>query len=148
MDSSGDIVFAGHSTGSFEGYTNAGDWDFRRRGAGTLQWIFQTGTNGTDHAENARVDSSGNIVRAGHSTGRFEGHANVGDYGMVVMKLSNAGTLQWIFQTGTNANPSRARNLLRLRVRVLLVFPKQSLCRREHRRPTRETIGPSGFPGL
>ncbi|CAE7239199.1 CACNA1B, partial [Symbiodinium necroappetens] len=106
VDSSGDIVVAGHSTGSFEGYTSAGDYDFvvmKLSGAGTLQWIFQTGTTGTDHAEAAHVDSSGNIVLAGHSTGSFEGHANAGDYDMVVIKLSNSGTLQWIFQTGTNA---------------------------------------------
>ena len=106
VDSSGDIVVAGRSSGSFEGYTNAGDWDFvvmKLSGAGTLQWIFQTGTTGTDYAEAAHVDSSGNIVLAGHSTGSFEGHANAGDYDMVVIKLSNSGTLQWIFQTGTSA---------------------------------------------
>ena len=38
-----------------------------------------------------QVESSGDIVVAGHSGGSFEGYANAGGYDVVVMKLNSSG---------------------------------------------------------
>ncbi|CAE7266678.1 CACNA1A [Symbiodinium natans] len=88
--SSGDIVIAGSSTGSFGGYTNAGEYDM-------LVMNFAMDIPDWDRW----VESSGKILAAGHSQQSFQGHTSAGDYDMVVMELNSAGALQWSFQTGT-----------------------------------------------
>ena len=100
VESSEDIVLAGHSTGSLGGYTNAGDWDFvfmKLNSSGALQWTFQIGTSATDNLRAVQVETSGNIVVAGHSEQGLQGQTSAGGYDMVIMELNSQGTLLWLF---------------------------------------------------
>lgn len=65
-----------------------------------LQWVFQTGTTGSDEGKHLGIDSSGNILVGGWTNGDL-GNTNQGSADIFVMQLNSAGTQQWTFQTGT-----------------------------------------------
>lgn len=71
-------------------------------GSGAYQWHTFYGSSGADFGEDIAVQGSGNLYVTGGSDAGWLGaggapplHAYSGDYDIVALKLSNAGTYQW-----------------------------------------------------
>jgi hypothetical protein len=60
--------------------------------AGTLLWTVQAGGDGEDYSNAIAVDSSGNVLIAGYSTGDVNGVVNQGGRDAFVMKYDTNGT--------------------------------------------------------
>ena len=111
MDASGNIVVVGDSYGSFQGNYNAGGSDlfvWKLNHAGSDQWSFQAGTSGSEYSSGMDIDSAGNIVVTGMTSGVM-GANSTGNYDVVVLMLDSSGVQQWIFQTGSSTGSSAGR---------------------------------------
>jgi Thrombospondin type 1 domain/Beta-propeller repeat len=102
---------AGGTIGSFPGFSKRGGEDVfvtkYDMSTTTRLWAFQTGTSNNDIARGVAVDSAGNVLVAGETSGAFPGFTNANpdgwtDFGDVfMMKVSASGSLVWVFQTGS-----------------------------------------------
>jgi hypothetical protein len=99
------VYVAGHTQGSFPGFTNAGGLDsFVARFTldGDLEWVTQFGTPGDDFAWAVGVTGS-TVFVAGHTNGAFPGALSEGDFDGFVAALGTDGQPKWIRQFGTSA---------------------------------------------
>jgi Beta-propeller repeat len=72
--------------------------------SGTLLWTVQAGGDGEDHSNAITVDSSGNVLIAGYSTGNVNGIANQGGKDALMMKYDTNGSLVWTYMGGISGN--------------------------------------------
>ncbi|CAL1147191.1 unnamed protein product [Cladocopium goreaui] len=105
IDSTGNAIAVGGSTGTIDGLTSSGDYDFLLMvysNAGVKQFTRLTGSSGQDDAYSVTTDSSDNIVVLGETSGSMSGFTNagVGD-DVVVLKYDSSGTLLWTYQWGS-----------------------------------------------
>jgi cysteine-rich repeat protein len=103
VDPSGNVLVAGYTTGALPGQSSGGGEDAfvaKYSSSGTLQWVRQLGTSGTDRAVDLVVDSNGNPYVAGNTDGTFPGQTTGGD--AFVARFDDSGTLQWTSQLGVN----------------------------------------------
>ena len=103
-DSSGNVYVTGHTSGSFDGNTNAGVADLflvKYDSAGDRKWTKQLGTYEMDEAFDISTDSSGNVYVTGHTSGSFDGNTNAGVADLFLVKYDSAGDRKWTKQLGT-----------------------------------------------
>jgi hypothetical protein len=71
--------------------------------AGTLQWTFQTGTEGVDYIKGLAIGTF-NIILGGTTTSAWYGSCNRGGEDLFIMELDSDGSsVQKIFQTGSSS---------------------------------------------
>jgi hypothetical protein len=105
--SSGVSSVVGTTQGAFSGYSNAGGLDVFLAGFalnGTQNFVRQDGTSGADYATAVAVDSTGNPVVGGRTTGAYSGFTNQGQSDIVVAEYTTAGVLTWRQQRGTTGD--------------------------------------------
>jgi len=103
-DSDGNIYIAGTTTGSFEGYTNAGGRDtflLKYDSNGNKLWVKQFRTDSEENEPRVAVDSSGNVYLAGNTTSGIDENAPIGSEDFFLMKFDPSGNKQWTQQFGT-----------------------------------------------
>ena len=105
IDSSGNILVGGWTNGDL-GNTNQGSADIfvmQLNSAGTQQWTFQTGTEGTDYIKGLAIGTF-NIILGGTTTSAWHGSCNRGGEDLFIMELDSDGSsVQKIFQTGSSS---------------------------------------------
>ena len=93
IDSTGNAVAVGGSTGTIDGLTSSGDYDFLLMvysNAGVKQFTRLTGSSGQDDAYSVTTDSSDNIVVLGETSGSMSGFTNAGvPFGFASSKIDN-----------------------------------------------------------
>ena len=109
IDSSGNIIAGGDTRGALSGFSNPnpGSRDIivlKLDSSGSTQWTFQTGSLSNEYVYDLKLDASNDIVLAGATWGQLGSSSNAGDSDIYVMKLNNAGSSQWVFQTGTTGS--------------------------------------------
>jgi hypothetical protein len=105
--SSGISNVVGITLGAFSGFSNAGGTDYFLASYavnGSQSFVRQDGTIGDDLATAAAVDSSGNTVLGGRTTGAFSGFTNQGQSDIFLAEYSTAGVLSWRQQRGTSSD--------------------------------------------
>jgi hypothetical protein len=109
VDASGNVVVAGSSGGTLPGQTTAGGTDAfvqKYDASGTLLWTRQYGSSRNDELRSIAVDSLGNILVAGGTSGVLPGQISSGNDDVFVQKLNAAGGLLWTRQYGSSNNDS------------------------------------------
>lgn len=104
FDASGNVYVAGSTAGTFAGQSNAGSQDaFVRKynSNGAEVWTLQFGTASFDAGAALAVDSSGNVVVAGQTSGTFAGQTNAGGSDGFARKLTSLGAVSWTREFGT-----------------------------------------------
>eukprot|EP00003_Mantamonas_plastica_P003876 TRINITY_DN13042_c0_g2_i1.p1 TRINITY_DN13042_c0_g2~~TRINITY_DN13042_c0_g2_i1.p1 ORF type:complete len:1425 (+),score=395.50 TRINITY_DN13042_c0_g2_i1:2961-7235(+) len=106
IDSQNQPIVVGHTTTTtFDGLTNAGNYDIfvvKFHVNGTRQWSSLKGTTATDNAFSAVVGSDDAIYVLGRTLGAL-GDANLGGYDSVLVKMNAQGAFQWSKQFGSTA---------------------------------------------
>jgi len=106
VTTAGDVYLTGTTDGSLDGTTNAGEEDLfliKLDTSGVVQWTRQVGTDESDNATGITLDSSGNILLTGYTSGDLEGDV-IGGSDLIIMKYDSAGNLQWTKQLGTTSS--------------------------------------------
>lgn len=101
VDGKGNVYISGHTLGSL-GSANAGDRDAilaRYNADGTLEWIRQLGTSGSEASNGLAVDASGNAYITGYTNGSLSG-PNSGGFDAFLARYNADGTLEWTRQIG------------------------------------------------
>jgi Ca2+-binding RTX toxin-like protein len=115
IDTNGDLVVSGGTYGSLFGQVNQGDYDglvTRYNTDGTLLWTRQFGTTGYDDVVQTLLDSSGNTVVSGTTSGAFAGQTNQGLNDIFVAKYAANGNLLWTRQLGSTTSDSISKTLV------------------------------------
>ncbi|MEZ2229928.1 MAG: S8 family serine peptidase, partial [Microcoleus sp.] len=89
VDKNGDIYVSGHTQGSLDGSTNAGNYDIfvtKLDSNGVRSWSQQVGTAGEDLAYKLVIDNANNIYITGSVSGSLEGQAYAGSTDAVLLK--------------------------------------------------------------
>mmetsp|Transcript_30976 Transcript_30976/g.69716 ORF Transcript_30976/g.69716 Transcript_30976/m.69716 type:complete len:425 (-) Transcript_30976:148-1422(-) len=105
LDRAGNVFVAGYTRGSLNGHANAGGKDIflsKFDAEGSWQWTQQQGSAGDDDAMDLGIDSFGNVLVAGETSGSL-GNKNLGSSDVFLMKFGNAGECEWIRQRGTSS---------------------------------------------
>ena len=93
IESTGNAIAVGGSTGTIDGLTSSGDYDFLLMvysNAGVKQFTRLTGSSGQDDAYSVTTDSSDNIVVLGETSGSMSGFTNAGvPFGFASSKIDN-----------------------------------------------------------
>jgi hypothetical protein len=103
-DGSGNVYVAGHTMGSLDGNTNAGDFDLfavKYNSAGDKLWTRQLGTEDYETASGVATDNRGNVYVVGYTGGALDGNTKAGLYDLFVVKYDSAGDKLWTRQFGT-----------------------------------------------
>ena len=108
-DTSNNIIVTGSTYGRMTGSrTPDNDEDVfvaKYYDNGTMQWINQFYTVGSEWGYGITTDSDNNIYVSGATTNNFgDGASNAGQKDFFLMKLYDNGTRQWTTQMGTNGN--------------------------------------------
>lgn len=100
-DGDGNIYVAG-DTGGVYGQTKVSQNGFLRKttSAGALLWQIQIGSTSYDEIRGLAVANDGTAYVVGSTAGSINS-ANQGGYDLFVAKVSSAGSVQWLAQTGT-----------------------------------------------
>ena len=110
-DSSGNIYIAYGSLGSVSGGSNKGNYDIvvvKVSPSSTILWTRQYSELNTTSADNfpyITTDISGNVYLTYQTSGSASGGLSSGGTDVVIVKLSGAGTIQWIRQTSSFNTP-------------------------------------------
>jgi hypothetical protein len=109
IDSSGNIIVGGETRAALPGFSNSnpGTRDIivlKLDSSGSIQWTKQTGSASDEYVYDLKLDASNDIVLAGTTWGQLGSSSNAGGSDIYVMKLNNAGSSQWVFQTGTTGS--------------------------------------------
>ncbi len=107
VDSLDNIYVTGYTSGSFDGYTNAGSNDIfltKFSSDGTKEWTQQYGTSSNDYGQSIAVESSDNIYVAGYTDGSFDGNTNAGSNDIFLTKFNSSGVKEWTKQYGSSLN--------------------------------------------
>jgi Beta-propeller repeat len=107
VDSSGNSFITGYTSGALIG-SNAGPSNYyyadifviKLDSNGSELWRYQTGTPTQDYSNGIAVDSSGNSLITGYTSGALIG-SNAGSSDIFVIKLDSSGSELWRYQTGT-----------------------------------------------
>lgn len=108
VDREGDVLVAGHTTGSFYGFSNAGTGTYDvfvikySLSSGKLLWIQQVGTSESDLISGLHVTADNGIVLTGVTYGSWKGAVHQGGADAFVMKMNARGTMLWVQQIGTD----------------------------------------------
>ncbi len=97
IDSGDKIFITGHTEGQLASTASSGERDIfvmQWNTAGALQWVKQFGSDQDDYARGIATDSSGNVLVAGYSYGKFVS-TNQGRSDIVLLKLDSSGGLVW-----------------------------------------------------
>ncbi len=103
-DSSGNVYVSYNTIGTVSGGQQQGGWDivvFKLDTSGNLQWIKQTpamNTAGGDFTSSIAIDGSASLYISYMSDGAISGGSTVGDFDIVLFKMSSSGDVQWIKQ--------------------------------------------------
>lgn len=105
-DPSGNIYMTYTTSGVTSGGANSGLADVvvaKLNEFGAVQWTRQVAisTAGNDTNPSIAADTAGNVYVAYQSFGTISGGVNAGDFGIVVVKLTTDGAVQWMQQTAT-----------------------------------------------
>lgn len=104
-DSSDNIYVTGDVGAAFDGNTHYGGRDvfvLKTNSAGTFQWSYQTGTTSTDAGKSIQLNLDGDVIVGGTTYGSLPGNTNAGTgIDSFILKLSAAGSEQWLIQIGT-----------------------------------------------
>ncbi|MBX3432380.1 MAG: SBBP repeat-containing protein [Pirellulales bacterium] len=106
-DALGNVYVTGYTNGDLAG-TNAGSQDaflLKYNSAGSLQWARQFGTAGADQGDGLAIDSAGNILVSGVTTGNLFG-ANLGGTDLFLAMFDPAGNLASGSQLGAPGGAS------------------------------------------
>lgn len=107
-DSSGNVYVAGVTSGSLPGNATSGGQDVfvaKYSAQGTLAWVRQWGSPGSDIAQDVEVDSTGAIIVGGTTTGALA-FDNQGGTDAFVSRWTSGGVREWGRQLGTAADES------------------------------------------
>ncbi len=103
-DASGNVYVAGDTTGSLDGNTLTGAWDFfvtKYNSSGVKQYTRQLGVAGKyTYGRSVTTDASGNVYVAGQTTGGLDGNTLTGNYDFFVTKYDSTGVKQSTKQMG------------------------------------------------
>jgi len=103
VDASGNVFVAGQTTGNLGAGTNSGLNDAflaKYNASGTLLWTKLIGTPGDDIANAVAVDSTGNVIVGGSTTGSL-GFTNQGGIDAWINKYDTNGVFVYSRQLGT-----------------------------------------------
>ncbi len=103
-DGVGNIYVTGHTSGSFEGKTNAGGADIfliKLEPSGKILWIKQFGTSESEYGLSVAADYDGNVYVVGDTYGKLTGTRNYGEADVFIMKFDPSGDRLWGAQFGT-----------------------------------------------
>ncbi|CAE7350766.1 RE1 [Symbiodinium sp. CCMP2592] len=98
----GNLIAAGFTSSSLDGYTNAGSSDtllMSVDSTGTWQWTVQRGSL-DDVFEALQVHPNGNLIAAGYTSSSLDGYTNAGSSDAFLMSFDSTGTWQWTVQRG------------------------------------------------
>jgi hypothetical protein len=113
IDSSGNIYVTGQTSGSLNGNAYSGDSDLflmKYNSSGTLSWVQQLGTSGTDVAEALAIDNNGDIYITGYTNGALGdipvgySSSHIGGVDIFLVKYNSSGVKQWTKQLGTSSD--------------------------------------------
>ncbi len=107
VDESKNIYIAGYTSGNMEGNINAGLNDIfltKFDSGGKLQWTKQWGTIFNDVANEAAIDSFGNIFVTGYTVGSLSSTQNYGGSDVFLTKLDNNGEILFTQQIGSGGD--------------------------------------------
>ncbi len=107
VDSAGNVYVAGYSGGDFDGHINSGGYDMfliKYDSSGNKKWSKLLGSDKDDSAQGVSVDSAGNVYVTGSSQGDFDGHTNLGEYDVFLVKYDSSGNKKWSRLLGTSNN--------------------------------------------
>ena len=103
-DASGNVYVAGETTGSLDGNTLTGTWDFfvtKYNSSGVKQYTRQMGVAGKNTSGwSVATDGSGNVYVAGSTDGGLDGNTLTGTYDFFVTKYDSSGVKQYTRQLG------------------------------------------------
>ncbi|HKO52281.1 MAG TPA: SBBP repeat-containing protein [Polyangiaceae bacterium] len=109
VDSAGNVLVAGYTSGSLQGTSAGGEDAFVRKFdvSGNVLWTQQFGSDAGDAANAIAADLAGNIYVAGSSFGSMAGTIagegpNVGGRNCFIRKLDAKGNLLWARQFGSS----------------------------------------------
>ena len=109
VDASGNVLVVGATVGALGGVTNPSGSDVlvaRYNTDGTFFWARQFGSSSMDAANSVSLDTSGNAIVAGYTSGVLPGQSSAGGNDAFVTKYSASGTLVWTRQFGSSENDS------------------------------------------
>lgn len=104
VNTTGDVYLTGYTESEFDGQSSAGGIDLflvKLDTDANQQWIVQQGTDTTDSINGITLDSSGNVILAGYTSGSLGG-SNAGSSDLLIMKYDPDGTLLWTQQNGSD----------------------------------------------
>mmetsp|Transcript_12358 Transcript_12358/g.29019 ORF Transcript_12358/g.29019 Transcript_12358/m.29019 type:complete len:494 (+) Transcript_12358:132-1613(+) len=107
VSSSGELFLAGHTFGSLDGHTHAGNCDIflmKFAANGDWEWTEQRGTPECEQSNALAVTPTGDAYIAGYTFGGLGGNdTHQGGCDVFLAKFSSNGTLLWTKQRGTSA---------------------------------------------
>lgn len=103
VDGYGGAYVTGETWGNLGGANSGSSDAFLRRldSVGSIAWSAQLGTSQSDRAQDAAVDSTGNVYIVGQTLGSFQGSSPSGSDAFVA-RYSSDGQLVWTRQMSTN----------------------------------------------
>ncbi|MCP4133889.1 MAG: hypothetical protein GY754_23165 [bacterium] len=115
-DSSGNVYVTVYSNGSFNGYSNTGDYDIflvKYNSQGEELWTSHIDSSTNDSPQEAAIDSEGNIYVTGYTDGDMDGadgsQTHSGAYDLFLVKFNSSGDVAWIRQKGTSDSEQALR---------------------------------------
>ena len=105
INTAGDIYIVGSTTGELTTQPNAGAKDAfvqKLDSSGEQIWVTQFGTAEEDEAFKVAIDSSGNVVVVGVTSGALPGQRPIGEQDLFLTKIDSKGQQVWMVQLGTD----------------------------------------------
>jgi len=97
LDTANNIYLTGGTRGGLDGNTNEGLDDFfviKMNPSGTPLWTRQLGTSANDLGKSMAMDTNGDVVITGDSSGNLGGAVNPGGADIFLLKYDSSGILQ------------------------------------------------------
>ncbi|CAE7237743.1 flaEY [Symbiodinium sp. CCMP2592] len=120
----GNLIAAGETSSSLDGYTNAGGLDaflMSFDSTGAWQWTVQRGSSddyayalqaragdGACNGSPLQVHPNGSLIVAGYTYSSLDGYTNAGSRDALLMSFDSTGAWQWTVQRGSGIDDFRA----------------------------------------